>query len=184
MPAVIIGCLPPFKIFLSRNPSFAPYTSGSAGPYLQSGASSTPAKPRVWSDTAPPQRRLYQNLDFELHSRNTDIVGGAGARVVRNTTLPRESVDSGRPGEIRMVKEFVSVIPRFPPALNPVVLLTVLIDIERDHDTIMTGSGRLERYIHKRECNLGAHICGRMSTGVTCTISVGPSITTISLIHW
>ncbi|PLN78485.1 hypothetical protein BDW42DRAFT_195802 [Aspergillus taichungensis] len=110
--SVIIGCLPPFKIFLSRHPSFAPYTSGSAGPYLQSGASSTPAKPHVWSDTPPPQRRLYQNLDFELHSRNTDIVGGAGARVNRNATLPRESVDSGRPGEIRMVKEFSVITTR------------------------------------------------------------------------
>lgn len=111
---MIVGCLPPFKIFVSTNSeSSAPYTSR----YNRSGNPKRKSlRPSSWSDVPLPlplqERQVYRDLDYELHARDTNITGGKQTHVDgREVSESRGSVtDDDRPGEIRMVKEFVSFL--------------------------------------------------------------------------
>ncbi|KAK1142478.1 hypothetical protein N8T08_007840 [Aspergillus melleus] len=108
--SMIVGCLPPFKIFFSSDPgSSARHTSR----YSRSGGSKRKSlRPSSWSDVPLPlplqERQVYRNLDYELHARDTNITGGKQAQSEgKEVSESRGSVsDDDRPGEIRMVKEF------------------------------------------------------------------------------
>ncbi|KAH8423752.1 uncharacterized protein LDX57_001508 [Aspergillus melleus] len=108
--SIIVGCLPPFKIFVSSDSgSSVRYTSR----YSRSGGSKRKSlRPSSWSDVPLPlplqERQVYRNLDYELHARDTNITGGKQAQLEgKEVSESRGSVsDDDRPGEIRMVKEF------------------------------------------------------------------------------
>lgn len=108
---MIVGCLPPFKVFISHDSRSSRYI----GRYNRSGGPKRKSiRPSSWSDVPLPlplqERQVYRNLDYELHARDTNITGGKQAQTDgKEISESRASVsDDGRPGEIRMVKEFVS----------------------------------------------------------------------------
>jgi hypothetical protein len=126
--AMIVGCLPPFKSFITSHSSSANYnynynynSSGPAGNHYDRSGSSARIKKRSvttgsWSGL-PIQLQernhdAYQNLEYEAQAKHdVHIAGGVNVRAVPPQDISRLSLsedDSGH-GEIRMVKEFVSI---------------------------------------------------------------------------
>ncbi|KAF9887200.1 hypothetical protein FE257_010454 [Aspergillus nanangensis] len=101
--SMIIGCLPPFKELVSSNSgSSKGYTSGRT----TSGTNaSSRIKNRSWSEIPLPlqshDQHVYRDMEYELHTRDTTVTGGVGRSSSRASTS-----EDGRPGEIRMMKEF------------------------------------------------------------------------------
>jgi hypothetical protein len=125
--AMIVGCLPPFKSFITSKSSSANYnynynynsSERAANHYNRSGSSARIKKRSItttsWSGLPIPlqERNLnaYQNLEYETQGKHdVHIAGGVNVRAVPPPEISRLSLsedDSGH-GEIRMVKEFVS----------------------------------------------------------------------------
>ncbi|GIJ87376.1 hypothetical protein Asppvi_006282 [Aspergillus pseudoviridinutans] len=123
--SMIVGCLPPFKTFITSHSSSANYnynynynSSERAANHYNRSASSARIKRRSatttsWSGLPIPlqDRNLnaYQNLEYEIQGKHdVHIAGGVNVRAVRPPEISRLSLsedDSGH-GEIRMVKEF------------------------------------------------------------------------------
>ncbi|KAF4235725.1 hypothetical protein CNMCM8980_003219 [Aspergillus fumigatiaffinis] len=125
--SMIVGCLPPFKSFITSKSSSANYnynynynsSERAANHYNRSGSSARIKKRSItttsWSGLPIPlqERNLnaYQNLEYETQGKHdVHIAGGVNVRAVPPPEISRLSLsedDSGH-GEIRMVKEFVS----------------------------------------------------------------------------
>ncbi|KAE8379182.1 hypothetical protein BDV26DRAFT_280461 [Aspergillus bertholletiae] len=113
--AVIVGCLPPFKSFISRNTSTKQYPYGSSrytgNRYDRSTASGRHRHSLVaesLSEVPLENMKRYHELGYESHGPNVHITGGRdGQDSPRNASWIRMPEDEPS-GEIRMVKEFVS----------------------------------------------------------------------------
>lgn len=107
--AMIVGCLPPFKEFVSRDNGSSKATIGGRETGSRTTGSSH-IRNRSWSEIPLPleesEQQVYRDLDYELYERGTTVVGGAGLSNSRTSTS-----EDGRPGEIRMTKEFVGPAP-------------------------------------------------------------------------
>ncbi|EAW21803.1 uncharacterized protein NFIA_069740 [Aspergillus fischeri NRRL 181] len=127
--SMIVGCLPPFKSFITSRSSSANYnynynynsSERAANHYNRSGSSARIKKRSItttsWSGLPIPlqERNLnaYQNLEYETQGKHdVHIAGGVNVRAVPPPETSRLSLsedDSGH-GEIRMVKEFPHVV--------------------------------------------------------------------------
>ena len=143
---MIVGCLPPFKSFITSRSSSANYnynynynSSERAANHYNRSASSARIKKRSitttsWSGLPIPlqERNLnaYQNLEYEVQGKHdVHIAGGVNVRAVPPAEISRLSLsedDSGH-GEIRMVKEFVSIF-LFSPLKDATTKLTIHIE--------------------------------------------------------
>ncbi|KAK9561245.1 hypothetical protein ACP6JD_002241 [Aspergillus fumigatus] len=123
--AMIVGCLPPFKSFITSGSSSANYnynynynSSQRAANHYNRSASSARIKKRSitttsWSGLPIPlqERNLnaYQNLEYESQGKHdVHIAGGVNTRAAPPPEPSRLSLseDDAGHGEIRMVKEF------------------------------------------------------------------------------
>ncbi|KNG81232.1 hypothetical protein ANOM_009221 [Aspergillus nomiae NRRL 13137] len=118
--SVIVGCLPPFKSFISRNSSTNQYPYGSSGyavnHYDRSATSARKKRSLITSLSEVPlplhDMKPYRDLGYESHRQNVHITGGVdGQDNPGNTSWFKTSDDEPR-GEIRMVKEFSMVSSR------------------------------------------------------------------------
>ncbi|GAB1195991.1 hypothetical protein APSETT444_005256 [Aspergillus pseudonomiae] len=118
--SVIVGCLPPFKSFISRTSSTNQYPYGSSGyaanHYDRSATSARKKRSLITSLSEVPlplhDMKPYRDLGYESHRQNVHITGGVdGQDNPGNTSWFKTSDDEPR-GEIRMVKEFSMVSSR------------------------------------------------------------------------
>ncbi|KAE8415081.1 hypothetical protein BDV36DRAFT_311240 [Aspergillus pseudocaelatus] len=118
--SVIVGCLPPFKSFISRNSSTNQYPYGSSGytgnRYDRSATSARKKRSLITTSLSEvplplEDMKSYRDLGYDSHRQNVHITGGVdGQDNLGNTSWFKMSDDEPR-GEIRMVKEFVSLDP-------------------------------------------------------------------------